>query len=172
MHLFKTLIQLLTISNEFRCAFLQHFHAFSPNFPSLFRTASHRNVFRVLKFDGCTQTNERLCRDAKNFSIFIQQHLMGFPENFPTGSYWKGKVNVPSARARLESCYDFELSCRNCREKMSIINRIRAVKCHIKLITPIVSYFRCIGDVSQSSDIRIFDLFHTKKLQRERAALR
>lgn len=31
---------------------------------------------------------------------------------------------------------------------------------------------RCIGDVGKSNDVNIFDVFNTKKMQKERAAKR
>ncbi|XP_070494117.1 arginine-hydroxylase NDUFAF5, mitochondrial [Chironomus tepperi] len=50
-----------------------------------------------------------------------------------------------------------------------ILNRIR-INC--RSICTTAKKFRPIGNISQSSDVNIFDLFNTKRLQKERAAKR
>jgi hypothetical protein len=47
-------------------------------------------------------------------------------------------------------------------------NKIR----HCRSIFTSAKLTRPIGNVGQSGDVNIFDLFHTKKLQKERAAKR
>lgn len=50
-----------------------------------------------------------------------------------------------------------------------ILNRI---KINCRSICTTAKHFRPIGNISQSSDVNIFDLFNTKRLQKERAAKR
>lgn len=47
----------------------------------------------------------------------------------------------------------------------SKLRHCRSIFTNAKLLSP-------IGNVAQSGDVNIFDLFHTKKLQKERAARR
>jgi hypothetical protein len=53
---------------------------------------------------------------------------------------------------------------------MLLINRFKLFKISTKLFQPTINGVRSIGNVSQSGEVNIFDLFHTKKLQKERAA--
>lgn len=48
----------------------------------------------------------------------------------------------------------------------------KALKLLKTVVSPVVSYRRSIGDVNQPSDVNIFDVFHSKKMQKERAAKR
>lgn len=56
---------------------------------------------------------------------------------------------------------------------MSLINRnFKSLKLLQKVLHPRITSLRTIGDVNQPSDVNIFDVFHTKKLQKECAAKR
>lgn len=56
---------------------------------------------------------------------------------------------------------------------MSLINRnFRALKLLQGVLCSRLVTARSIGDVGHSNEVNIFDVFHTKKLQKERAAKR
>ena len=56
---------------------------------------------------------------------------------------------------------------------MLIISRnFQTIRLLQKIVLPFSRCTRSIGDVAKSNDVNIFDLFHTKKLQKERAAQR
>lgn len=56
---------------------------------------------------------------------------------------------------------------------MSLISRQFLGLKLLRRLTHPVCFSRSIGDVNKSSeDVNIFDVFHTKKLQKERSAMR
>lgn len=57
--------------------------------------------------------------------------------------------------------------------KMSLINRnFKALKFLQRIVYPTTTCRRSIGNVNQSSEVNIFDVFNSKVLQKERAAKR
>lgn len=89
------------------------------------------------------------------------------------GRHWKVSC-YPVVRSKVVNTEKVKINLKeiNLRdEDMSFVSRqCLGLKLLRKLTQPGLS--RSIGDVNKSEEVNIFDVFHTKKLQKERSAMR
>lgn len=97
----------------------------------------------------------------------IEHWKVSSPDYPKSSDYAKRKANVNKTE-RFQNKLTLFIS-----EVMSFVSRqLHGLKLLQRITSPAVRFSRSIGDVNKSEEVNIFDVFHTKKLQKERSAMR